>query len=61
MSYDGPPRKCIVCGRDYSNTPFPNKSAVCRYCRKKLEKLYNDRYWDPKRKVWLARRGDYEG
>jgi len=29
-----PPRKCIVCGEDYLNTPYPNRSMVCRYCRR---------------------------
>ena len=49
------PRPCIVCGNDWSHTPFPNKSAICRYCRGKWERSHPDRHWDKKRKCWLIR------
>jgi hypothetical protein len=26
--------KCVICGRDFRSTPYPNRSEVCRYCRK---------------------------
>jgi len=28
------PRKCIICGEDYLNTRHPNKSMVCRNCKR---------------------------
>lgn len=46
-------RPCTVCGRTLENTPFPNKSAICRCCRRKWEREHPDRYWDKNRKCWL--------
>lgn len=27
-------RKCVICGEDYANTPYPNRSMVCRHCKR---------------------------
>jgi len=60
MSFKGS-RPCVICGRTFKDSWYPNKSAICRHCRPQWEKAHPDRHWDSKKKCWIIKTKKPEG